>query len=63
MDYCKDYRACQQVTISAEAAGTYSYDIICTGAPPAASTKATVDFTNASVTVNGSKGGGGALDP
>jgi hypothetical protein len=51
------------MSIKEAAAGTYSYDIICSGAPPAASAKATVDFTNASVTVSGSKGGGGALDP
>jgi hypothetical protein len=51
------------MSITEAAAGTYSYGVICTGAPPAASAKATVDFTDASVTVSGSKGGGGALDP
>jgi hypothetical protein len=50
------------MSITESAAGSFSYDIVCTGAPPAASAKAAVDFTSPGVTVNG-KGGGGALDP
>jgi lysyl endopeptidase len=49
-------------------AGSFSYGITCTGAPPAATAKAQVDFTDQSVTVSsssssGGKSGGGALDP
>jgi hypothetical protein len=50
------------MSITESAAGSFSYGIVCTGAPPAASAKAAVDFANPGVTVHGS-GGGGALDP
>jgi hypothetical protein len=47
-------------------AGSYSYAITCTGAPPAANAKAEVNFTAQPVTVTGSTGGksgGGSIDP
>ncbi|HTV51013.1 MAG TPA: hypothetical protein VME21_07490, partial [Steroidobacteraceae bacterium] len=54
------------MSITEGTAGSFSYDITCTGAPPAASAKAQVDFTDSSVTVSasgGKSGGGGGLDP
>jgi hypothetical protein len=55
------------MSITESTEGSFSYGIVCTGAPPAASAKADVEFTSAPVVVTGSgggsKGGGGALDP
>jgi hypothetical protein len=52
------------MSVTEATAGSYSYDIICTGAPPAASANAEVKFTDAvTVTASRSGGGGGALDP
>ena len=54
------------MSITESSAGSFSYEITCTGAPPAANAKAEVDFTDTTVTVTGSSGksgGGGALDP
>jgi hypothetical protein len=51
------------VTESSE--GTFTYDITCTGAPPAATALATVQFNDVTVTsvaAGKSGGGGGALD-
>jgi hypothetical protein len=53
------------MSVTESTAGSYSYDIICTGAPPAASANTQVNFTDASVvtvTAPHSGGGGGALD-
>jgi hypothetical protein len=45
--------------------GSYSYSIVCSGAPPAATAKVAVDFTEASSGggSGGGGGGGGELDP
>jgi hypothetical protein len=53
------------MAITEATAGSFTYAIDCSGAPPAASVKAAVDFTEGSVTVTGSSGksGGGALEP
>jgi hypothetical protein len=51
------------MSLTESTAGSFSYGIVCSGAPPAASAKAAVDFTGPGVTVNGGKGGGGAFDP
>jgi hypothetical protein len=53
------------MAITESSAGTFTYDISCTGAPPAATALATVQFTDVTVTSVGagkSGGGGGALD-
>jgi hypothetical protein len=49
------------MSITESTAGSFSYGIVCVGAPPAASATAAVNFTDPGVTVHGS-GGGGALD-
>lgn len=53
------------MAITESSAGTFTYDITCTGAPPAAAALATVQFTDVTVTsvaAGKSGGGGGALD-
>jgi hypothetical protein len=50
------------MSVTESVSGSYSYGITCTGAPPAASAQAVVDFTNPQVTVTGKSGGGGAVD-
>ncbi|MGH8219038.1 MAG: hypothetical protein ACREUT_10810 [Steroidobacteraceae bacterium] len=52
------------MSITESTTGSFTYDITCTGAPPAATADALVDFTDTSVTVTGGggTGGGGALD-
>lgn len=56
------------MSITEATAGSYTYSIVCSGAPPAATAQAQVDFTEASsVTVTassggGKSGGGGAVD-
>ena len=47
------------MSITESTAGSFTYDIVCNGAPPAASDKVFVKFTDPKV--NGS--GGGTLDP
>jgi lysyl endopeptidase len=51
--------------ITESTAGSYYYGVMCTGAPPAASASAEVNFTDRSTETGGSgkSGGGGALDP
>jgi hypothetical protein len=43
-------------------AGSYTYEIECTGATPAANAQVTIDFTSASGSGSGGSGGGGAID-
>jgi hypothetical protein len=53
------------MTVTESTAGAFTYDITCTGAPPAAAALATVQFTDVTVTsVSAGKpgGGGGALN-
>jgi len=52
------------LAVTESSAGSFSYGITCTGAPPAAKANAAVAFTAATVAVTGSsgKGGGGILD-
>jgi hypothetical protein len=53
------------MSVTESTAGSYSYGVTCTGAPPAATAQVDVAFTAASVTVTGKGGGGGggAVDP
>ena len=53
------------MSITESIAGSYYYGVMCTGAPPAASASAEVNFTDRSTGTGGSgkSGGGGALDP
>ena len=53
------------MSVTETAAGSFTYGIVCTGAPPASSASVAVNFATNSVTVTGSggkSGGGGALD-
>jgi hypothetical protein len=53
------------MSVTEAAAGSFTYGIVCTGAPPASSASVAVNFAVNSVTVTGSggkSGGGGALD-
>jgi hypothetical protein len=53
------------MSVTEAAAGSFNYGIVCTGAPPAASATAQVEFSADSVTVtasSGKSGGGGAID-
>jgi hypothetical protein len=45
--------------VSETSTGAHTYVIICTGAPPAAVAKATVDFTTSVASSGGGSGGGG----
>jgi hypothetical protein len=56
------------MSISEANAGTFTYDITCSGAPPAATAQAIVIFaaapsSSASGSSSGGHGGGGALEP
>ncbi len=54
------------MSVTETAAGSFTYGIVCTGAPPASSASVDVKFAVTSVTVTGSSGGksggGGAVD-
>ena len=52
------------MSVTETTAGSFTYGILCSGAPPAASAKAEVEFRAASVTpgAGGKSGGGGAMD-
>lgn len=56
------------MSIKETTAGSFTYSVVCSGAPPAATAETEVKFTDPTVTVNGSSGttgksGGGGLDP
>jgi hypothetical protein len=54
------------MSVTEAAAGSFTYGIVCTGAPPASSASVDLKFAVNSVTVTGSggkSGGGGAFDP